>query len=230
MIKKKRVSRKHLGKHSGKHTIKHTHLSTITNKNVLLNNINTNNKNNNNINNDDDNNNYIVSEVIDDNTYSHFKTLIKQSPNLCKGQTQEGDKYKIRKSILKDIKTLKKKNHYRIIYIHNKIEIIAYISTKLYSKDGGFMFVHKLCSKAGTGQGTFLMNMILDDARTNYKKLGITYLSLTTQNLDLITYYNKFNPTRVIECDPPGSKAKIVEKCAYIIWQLSPDMPYLNYV
>ena len=79
MIKKKRVSRKHLGKHSGKHTIKHTHLSTITNKNVLLNNINTNNKNNNNINNDDDNNNYIVSEVIDDNTYSHFKTLIKQS-------------------------------------------------------------------------------------------------------------------------------------------------------
>ena len=35
------------------------------------------------------------------------------------------------------MKALKKDNHYRILYIHNNKEIIAYISTKLYSKDGG---------------------------------------------------------------------------------------------
>ena len=244
MIKKNSVSRKHLHKNSNKHSrltktklninqpyIKLHNLSTITNKNILLNNnTNINNTNINNINNDDDNENYIVSEVIDDTTYNHFKLLIKQSPNLCKGQTQTGEKYKIRKSILKDMKTLKKDNHYRIIYIHNNKEVIAYISTKLYSKDGGFMFIHKLCSKSGSGQGSILMNMILDDARMNYKKLGITYLSLTTQNLDIVGYYNKFNPTRVIEVDTPESKAKIPKKCAYMIWQVSPNMPYLNYV
>ena len=241
MIKKNSVSRKKLVKYSNKNqrltktkpTIKQPYfklhnLSTITNKNVLLNNTNTN-KNNTNINDDDDNDNYIVSEVTDDTTYNHFKTLINQSPHLCKGQTQAGKKYKIRKSILKDMKTLKKDNHYRIIYIHNTIEIIAYISTKLYRKDGGFMFIHKLCSKSGTGQGSILMNMILDDARTNYKKLGITYLSLTTRDLDLIGYYNKFNPTRVVEVNSPETKAKIPTRCAYMIWQLSPDMPYLNY-
>ena len=124
---------------------------------------------------------------------------------------------------------LKKDKHYRIIYIHNNNEIIAYVSTKLYTNSGGFMFIHKLCSKAGTGQGKKLFNIILDDARTNYEKLGITYLSLTTQNLDIVNYYKQFNPTRVIEVDPPGSKAKNPEKCAYMIWQVSPNMPYLNY-
>ena len=73
------------------------------------------------------------------------------------------------------------------------------------------------------------MNMILDDARTNYKKLCITYLSLTTKDLDLVSYYNKFNPTRVIEIDTPETKLKIPVRCSYMIWQLSPDMPYLNY-
>jgi hypothetical protein len=175
--------------------------------------------------------NYTLSEVIDDETYMHFKSLIKQSPNLCKGQTRDKDykKYKIRKSILKDMSALKKDNHYRILYIHNNKEIIAYISTKLYSKDGGFMFIHKLCSKEGTGQGKRLMNIILNDAKKNFEKLKITYLSLTTQNLDIVNYYKQFNPTRIIEVDTPGSKAQIPERCAYIIWQLSPTMPYLNY-
>lgn len=176
--------------------------------------------------------NYTLSEVIDDETYMHFKSLIKQSPNLCKGQTRDKDykKYKIRKSILKDMSALKKDNHYRILYIHNNKEIIAYISTKLYSKDGGFMFIHKLCSKEGTGQGKRLMNIILNDAKKNFEKLKITYLSLTTQNLDIVNYYKQFNPTRIIEVDTPGSKAQIPERCAYIIWQLSPTMPYLNYI
>ena len=127
------------------------------------------------------------------------------------------------------MKSLKKDNHYRILYIHNNKEIIAYISTKLYSKDGGFMFIHKLCSKAGTGQGQRLMTIILNDAKKNYEKLKITYLSLTTQNLDIVNYYKQFNPTRIIEVDTPGSKAQIPERCAYMIWQVSPDMPYLNY-
>jgi len=87
--------------------------------------------------------NYTLSEVIDDTTYTHFKSLIKKSPDLCKGQTGDGKCYKIRKSLLKDMKALKKDKHYRILYIHNNKEIIAYISTKLYSKDGGFMFIHK---------------------------------------------------------------------------------------
>lgn len=176
--------------------------------------------------------NYTLSEVIDDKTYMHFKSLIKQSPNLCKGQTRDKDykKYKIRKSILKNMSALKKDNHYRILYIHNNKEIIAYISTKLYSKDGGFMFIHKLCSKEGTGQGKRLMNIILNDAKKNFEKLKITYLSLTTQNLDIVNYYKQFNPTRIIEVDTPGSKAQIPERCAYIIWQLSPTMPYLNYI
>ena len=91
------------------------------------------------------------------------------------------------------------------------------------------MFIHKLCSKAGTGQGKRLMNIILNDAKKNYEKLKITYLSLTTQNLDIVNYYKQFNPTRIIEVDTPGSKAQTPERCAYMIWQLSPDMPYLNY-
>ena len=185
--------------------------STITNKNLLL------------------NNSYITSEVIDDSTYNHFKSLIDKSPNLCKGQKQSGKKYKIRKSILRDMSALKKDNHYRIIYVHNNKEIIAYISTKLYKRDGGFMFIHKLCSKAGTGQGTRLFNMILEDGKKNHEKLGITYLSLTTQDLDIVGYYNQFKPTRTIEVDVPESKAAVPGRCAYMIWQLSPNMPYLEY-
>jgi hypothetical protein len=193
---------------------------TITNKNNTKN---TKDKNNN------SNSNYITSEVLDDATYTHFKSLVDKSPNLCKGQKQSGKKYKIRKSILKDMSALKKDNHYRIIYVHNNKEIIAYISTKLYKRDGGFMFIHKLCSKAGTGQGSRLFNMILEDGLLNYEKLGVTYLSLTTQDLDIVGYYKKFNPTRIIEIDVPESKAAVPGRCAYMIWQLSPDMPYLEY-
>ena len=64
---------------------------------------------------------------------------------------------------------------------------------------------------------------------TNIYKEKITYLSLTTQNLDIVNYYKQFNPTRIIEVDTPGSKAQTPERCAYMIWQVSPDMPYLNY-
>ena len=218
MIKKskKRTKQIHLPKYK-----------TINNKNLLLNNINKNTIES--YKSGSTNDTYITSEVIDDNTYTHFKSLIKKSPNLCKGQTQSGNKYKIRKSILKDMNALHKDNHYRIIYVHNNKEIIAYISTKLYKKDGGFMFIHKLCSKAGTGQGSRLFNMILEDGKQNYEKLGITYLSLTTQNLDIVGYYKKFNPTRVIEVNVPESKAEVPEKCAYMIWQLSSNMPYLEY-
>jgi ribosomal protein S18 acetylase RimI-like enzyme len=106
--------------------------------------------------------------------------------------------------------------------------IIAYISVKLYKKDGGYLFIHKVCS-TGEGWGSRLMNMILQHAKENYEKLGITYLSLTTHNLDLIKYYQQFSPTRIIEVNNPGSKAKQVKKVAYIIWQLSPNMPWLNY-
>ena len=174
-------------------------------------------------------NTYITSEVIDDATYTHFKSLIDKSPNLCKGQTQSGKKYKIRKSILKDMSALKKDNHYRILYVHNNREIIAYISTKLYKRDGGFIFIHKLCSKAGSGQGSRLFNMILEDGKKNHEKLGVTYLSLTTKDLDIVGYYNQFNPTRTIEVDVPESKADVPGRCAYMIWQLSPNMPYLEY-
>ena len=172
---------------------------------------------------------YILSEVKDETSYNHFKLLLQSSPNLCKGKTHSGSRYKVNIALNKDFATLKKNQHYRIIYIHNNTEIVAYISVKIYKKDGGFIFIHKLCSKPGTGQGTKLMEMILEDARTNHAKLGITYLSLTTHNLDLIDYYNKFKPTRTIETDSPGSKRKIPRKVAYMIWQVSPDMPNLNY-
>ena len=175
------------------------------------------------------NHNYITSEVTDDETYNHFKSLIANSPKLCQGKTHTGKRYKVNISLRKDIATLTKDNHYRTIYVHDNNEIIAYIGTKKYKKDGGFIFIHKLCSKPGTGEGTRLMRMILSDAKRNYKNLGITYLSLTTHNLDLIDYYNKFHPTRIIETDSPGSKRKIPNRVAYMIWQVSPDMPDLHY-
>ena len=175
------------------------------------------------------NHNYITSEVTDDETYNHFKSLIANSPKLCQGKTQTGKRYKVNISLRKDIATLTKDNHYRTIYVHDNNEIIAYIGTKKYKKDGGFIFIHKLCSKPGTGEGSRLMRMILADAKRNHKKLGITYLSLTTHNLDLIDYYNKFHPTRIIETDSPGSKRKIPNRVAYMIWQVSPDMPNLHY-
>ena len=175
------------------------------------------------------NHNYITSEVTDDETYNHFKSLIANSPKLCQGKTHTGKRYKVNISLRKDIATLTKDNHYRTIYVHDNNEIIAYIGTKKYKKDGGFIFIHKLCSKPGTGEGTRLMRMILSDAKRNHKNLGITYLSLTTHNLDLIDYYNKFHPTRIIETDSPGSKRKIPNRVAYMIWQVSPDMPDLHY-
>jgi len=172
---------------------------------------------------------YITSEVTDEDSYNHFKSLVANSKNLCKGKTHSGKRYKVNISRRKDYLTLQKDNHYRTIYIHDNKEIIAYIGTKKYKKDGGFIFIHKLCSKPGTGQGTKVMNMILDDAKRNHKALGITYVSLTTHNLDLIDYYNKFKPTRTIEVDSPGSKRLIPRRVAYMIWQVSPDMPMLNY-
>uniref|UniRef100_A0A6C0F4N7 N-acetyltransferase domain-containing protein n=1 Tax=viral metagenome TaxID=1070528 RepID=A0A6C0F4N7_9ZZZZ len=183
-------------------------------------------KNQNDIHNDQE---YITSEVTDEDSYNHFKSLVANSKNLCKGKTHSGKRYKVNISRRKDYLTLQKDNHYRTIYIHDNKEIIAYIGTKKYKKDGGFIFIHKLCSKPGTGQGTKVMNMILDDAKSNHKALGITYVSLTTHNLDLIDYYNKFKPTRTIEVDSPGSKRLIPRRVAYMIWQVSPDMPMLNY-
>ena len=171
---------------------------------------------------------YILSEVKDDTSYNHFKSLLQSSPNLCKGKTHSGSRYKVNIALNKDFATLKKNQHYRIIYIHNNIDIIAYISVKLYKKDGGFMFIHKVCSTGG-GQGTRLMKMILKDAQKNHEKLNITYLSLTTHNLDLVDYYNTFNPTRTEIVDNPGTKALVPKKVAYMIWQLSPNMPELNY-
>ena len=53
--------------------------------------------------------NYTLSEVIDDTTYTHFKSLIKKSPDLCKGQTGDGKCYKIRKSLLKRYESIKKR-------------------------------------------------------------------------------------------------------------------------
>ena len=72
------------------------------------------------------------------------------------------------------------------------------------------------------------INALLDQA-LNYEKLNITYLSLTTQNLDIVNYYKQFKPSRIVEVDTPGSKAEIPKRCAYMIWQLSPNMPHLNY-
>jgi hypothetical protein len=171
----------------------------------------------------------ITAEVNDESSYAHFKSLLPASNNLCKGSMSSGNKYKVHIALSKDFAALKTTNHYRLIYVHNNHEILAYISVKLYKKDGGFMFIHKVCSTGG-GHGTKLMNMILEDARRNHQKLGITYLSLTTHNLDLVKYYNQFAPTRVVEINNPGSKARVLKRVAYIIWQLSPNMPWIDYV
>jgi len=173
--------------------------------------------------------NIIISEVTDDASYQHFKSLLPKSNGLCHGKTATGKQYKVHIAVSKDYDTLiKKANHYRIIYVHNNKHIIAYIAVKIFKRDGNFMFIHKLCSTGG-GYGNKLMNIILEDARQNFEKLGITYLSLTTHNLDLIEYYNQYNPTRTIIVDNPGSKEKNVKKVAYMIWQLSPNMPLLNF-
>ncbi len=169
----------------------------------------------------------ITAEVVDDASYAHFKSLLPVSPNLCKGTNSSGE-YKVHISLSKDFATLKKTNYYRLIYIHDNHQVLAYISVKLYKRDGGFMFIHKVCSTGG-GHGTQLMKMILEDAKKNYQRLGITYLSLTTHNLDLVKYYNQFAPTRVVEINNPGSKARVPKRVAYIIWQLSPDMPWIDY-
>ena len=115
-------------------------------------------------------NNYITSEVIDDESYNHFKSLIANSPKLCQGKTHTGKRYKVNISLRKDTASLNKDNHYRTIYVHDNNEIIAYIGTKKYKKDGGFIFIHKLCSKPGTGEGSRLMRMILADALAYSKK------------------------------------------------------------
>ena len=174
------------------------------------------------------NKNLVTSEVTDNESYNHFKQLIKTSKNLCYGKTYDNTPYKVHTALSKDYKTLLTKDHYKILYIHTKTEIIAYIAVKLYKKDGGFMFIHKLCSNGG-GYGTTLMNTILKEARDKHIELGITYLSLTTHNLDLIDYYKTFNPTRTEIVNSPGSKRKIPRRVAYMIWQLSPNMPELNY-
>jgi hypothetical protein len=170
----------------------------------------------------------ITSDVIDEQSYQHFKSLLPTSRNLCKGKTLKGKSYKVHIALKKDFATLQKSNHYRIIYVHNNKEIFAYIAVQLYKRDGGFMFIHKVCSTGG-GHGTRLMKIILADAKQNTEKLGITYLSLTTHNLDLIDYYNQFNPTKTEIIDSPGSKRQIPNKVAYMIWQLSPNMPNFNY-
>ena len=174
------------------------------------------------------NKNLVTSEVTDNESYNHFKQLIKTSKNLCYGKTYDNTPYKVHTALSKDYKTLLTKDHYKILYIHTNTEIIAYIAVKIYKKDGGFMFIHKLCSTGG-GYGATLMNTILKEAHDKHTDLGITYLSLTTHNLDLIDYYKTFNPTRIEIINNPGSKRKIPKRVAYMIWQLSPNMPQLNY-
>lgn len=172
--------------------------------------------------------NLIESEVIDEDTYSHFKSLLQTSKNLCKGKTLKGKPYKVHVAIHNTYTALLKSKHHKIIYIHDNKQIFAYISVKLYYKDGNFLFIHKICSSM-SGIGSYLMNKIIKYAKTNANKLNITYLSLTTHNLDLIKYYNKFKPFRVVEINSPQSKKKIPNRVAYIMWKLSENMPIYNY-
>ena len=208
---------------SNKNNIGNTHNKFKKNKKTITNNSNLIIKENNDI------NKLITSEVRDEATYTHFKSLISASKKLCKGKQHNNKLYKVHIALSKDYASLIKQNHYRIIYIHNNSEIIAYIAVKLYKRQGGFMFIHKICSVGG-GYGSKLMNIILKDARDNHIKLGITYISLTTHNLDLVDYYNKFKPTRTEIVNSPGTTKKIPNKVAYMIWQLSPNMPNFTYV
>lgn len=166
-----------------------------------------------------------IKENPNEESYNEFKKLIDQSPNLCMSNKKD-DKYKVHISIHDTVHQLIKNKHHKIYYIHNDKEIIAYITLKLYMKNGNFLFIHKLCSSY-KGLGSYLMNKVIQYAKNNVSRLNITYLSLTTYNLDLINYYNKFNPTFVYEIDSPGSKAKKPKKVAYIIWKLSSNMPTL---
>lgn len=170
----------------------------------------------------------IESEVNDDISYNHFKKLIRQSNDLCKGKTLKNTSYKVRISMHKDFSTLIKNKHHRIIYIHDNKKIYAYISVKIYYTSGNFLFIHKLCSSK-SGLGSYLMEKILNYARLNTQKLNISYLSLTTFDLGLIEYYNKFKPTKIFEVKHPGSKKLNAPKVAYIIWQLTDKMPNLHY-
>ena len=106
MIKKTKKNKTHKKIHLPKYR-------TITNKNEL--NIRSNKSHT-----------YITSEVLDDASYTHFKSLIEKSHHLCKGQTQSGKKYKIRKSILKDMNALKKDNHYDLSFFFEIAVNIAF--------------------------------------------------------------------------------------------------------
>ncbi len=159
--------------------------------------------------------------------YDHFKKLVYNSSNLCISN-YKNKKYKIHISLHQSLEQLLKNNHHKIWYIHNNQEIIAFISIKLYMKTGNFLFIHKLCSTS-PGLGSYLMNKVIDYARNNKSRLNITYVSLTTYNLDLINYYNKFNPTEVWTINKPESKAKKTKKVAYIIWQVDENMPHYTY-
>jgi len=177
--------------------------------------------------------NLIEDEVTDTASYDHFKSLILKSPNLCKSEksTSRGKtlkSYKVHVATHNTYNALLKGNHHKIIYLHDNNEVKAYISIKLYKKTGGFLFIHKLCSSA-PGLGSYLMNKILTYAKKNTEKLNITYMSVSTHNLELIPYYEKFKPTFTHIVSRPGSKAKNPPKGAYIIWKLSESMPIYTY-
>jgi hypothetical protein len=173
---------------------------------------------------------YKLDEITDNPTlesYNHFKNLIYKSPNLCISN-YKNKKYKVHVSLHKTLEQLLKKNHHKIWYIHNDQEIVAFISMKLYMNTGNFLFIHKLCSSL-SGLGSYLMKKAIEYANTNKSRLNITYMSLTTHNLDLVEYYNKFNPTEVWTINTPQSKAKNPKKVAYMIWQVDKNMPHYTY-
>jgi hypothetical protein len=170
----------------------------------------------------------IESEVTDEESYSHFKNLLDNSKNLCKGKTKKGKQYKVHTSRYKDYATLLKNKHYKIIYIHNNEKIFAHAIVQLFYKDGNYMFIHKMCSSM-PGLGSYLMKKIIKHAQQNASKLDITYLSLTTHNLDLIDFYGKFKPTFIHKVNKPGTKKETPDKVAYIIWKLSDKMPIYKY-
>lgn len=160
-------------------------------------------------------------------SYNNFKNLVYKSSKLCINN-YKNKKYKVHISLHNTLEQLLKNNHHKIWYIHNDHEIIGFISLKLYLKNGNFLFIHKLCSTV-SGIGSYLMNKTINYAKYNKTKLNITYLSLTTHNLDLIDYYNKFNPTEIWTINSPLSKAKNPKKVAYMIWQLDKNMPHYTY-